>query len=413
VPSRGPRDPAVMRSEGIPIQHVDDLTAALEAGSAPPPGTLGIGAVLAAVGRWSGRRSFSGQLLPPSATWSKWLADRFLASAVQGAARSGPTCSRPGAGAIWWGNLRGGPWRGRQMAHLGARRLRRGSDRLAAVLTPFCRRFELGPNILVLISGEKHAGGGLLDPCLFHSSSVSVSSGLARRHRRRHPRSLQHVLAADRTRRIWVARKNCRRPFRRLGVRCAGWEWAAGAGIGAIIGRVFRAGRRAASASWIINRPCKGIFPRSYFLWLRTGLAGGLPRRLDDYGPRLWESRGRRGARLTARFWLMGGFLVRVRRGLLGNLLAAVAWELGVAGERAQCHRPGRTPTDVLRGPRWAHPGILSSEVASLGRAALRTLVPVWTSARFSAIAAWFSPIASGMRNPLTVVFSSRACGGR
>lgn len=101
----------------------------------------------------------------------------------------------------------------------------------------------------------------------------------------------------------------------------------------------------------------------------------------------------------------MRPLLLRVVEDYWGILLLLFAWQLWVA---ANGFNPIVMPSPLaVLGDLAGHPGIyLSSIGITLGVAAFG-LVAGMAVGTGLAVAAWFSPIASGLLNPLTVLFSS------
>ena len=98
-------------------------------------------------------------------------------------------------------------------------------------------------------------------------------------------------------------------------------------------------------------------------------------------------------------------FLLRLVEDYWGILLLLVAWQLWVVVNR---FNPIVMPTPVaVLGDLVRHPDIYLRNVGITLAVAVFGLVAGMLVGTGLAIAAWFSPIASGLLNPLTVLFSS------
>jgi ABC-type nitrate/sulfonate/bicarbonate transport system permease component len=98
-------------------------------------------------------------------------------------------------------------------------------------------------------------------------------------------------------------------------------------------------------------------------------------------------------------------FLVRIFEDYWGVLLVLVAWQLWVVIGRFNVivmPTPLAVVDDLI-----THPGVYLSNVGITLAVALFGLVAGMAVGTGLAIAAWFSPIAAGLLNPLTVLFSS------
>lgn len=97
--------------------------------------------------------------------------------------------------------------------------------------------------------------------------------------------------------------------------------------------------------------------------------------------------------------------LLRVVEDYWGILLLLVAWQAWVALNR---FNPIVLPTPVaVLGDLMSHPGVYLDNVGTTVAVACFGLVAGMTVGTVLAVAAWFSPVASGMLNPLAVLFSS------
>ena len=97
--------------------------------------------------------------------------------------------------------------------------------------------------------------------------------------------------------------------------------------------------------------------------------------------------------------------LLRLVEDYWGILLLLIAWQLWVVLNR---FNPIGMPTPVaVLGDLAAHPDVYLGNVAITLAVAVFGLVAGMLVGTGLAIAAWFSPIASGVLNPLTVLFSS------
>jgi NitT/TauT family transport system permease protein len=97
--------------------------------------------------------------------------------------------------------------------------------------------------------------------------------------------------------------------------------------------------------------------------------------------------------------------LLRLVEDYWGVLLLLIAWELWVVANR---FNPIVMPTPVaVLDDLVSHPGIYLRNVAITLMVAVFGLVVGMLVGTGLAVAAWFSPIAAGLLNPLTVLFSS------
>lgn len=98
-------------------------------------------------------------------------------------------------------------------------------------------------------------------------------------------------------------------------------------------------------------------------------------------------------------------FLLRLVEDYWGILLLLIAWQLWVVVSR---FNPIVMPTPVaVLGDFAAHPDVYLRNVGITLAVAVFGLVAGMLVGTGLAIAAWFSPVASGLLNPLTVLFSS------
>lgn len=98
-------------------------------------------------------------------------------------------------------------------------------------------------------------------------------------------------------------------------------------------------------------------------------------------------------------------FLLRLVEDYWGILLLLIAWQLWVVVSR---FNPIVMPTPVaVLGDLAAHPDVYLRNVGITLAVAVFGLVAGMLVGTGLAIAAWFSPLASGLLNPLTVLFSS------